>query len=188
MDAVDRVVFLGDYLDPYEGEDGMAEDIYENMMEIIALKQRNMEKVVLLKGNHDQHYASERFMELAGRQRFLDEVESASLAPGLRVNISETGLMGTPVSPWETVDVPVALVKPDFSEDDLTSEDGQLDQELKDLLLKNPVFSDDDASHPVYEDPWVVPPVYGARHILAKPEALEDEYFLCWPREAEDDD
>ena len=117
----------------------------------------------------------ERFMELAGRQRFLDEVESASLAPGLRVNISETGLMGTPVSPWETVDVPVALVKPDFSEDDLTSEDGQLDQELKDLLLKNPVFSDDAASHPVYEDPWVVPPVYGARHILAKPEALEDD-------------
>ena len=72
MDAVDRVVFLGDYLDPYEGEDGMAEDIYENMMEIIALKQRNMEKVVLLKGNHDQHYASERFMELAGGTR-MDE-------------------------------------------------------------------------------------------------------------------
>lgn len=72
MDAVDRVVFLGDYLDPYEGEDGVAEDIYENMMEIIALKQRNMEKVVLLKGNHDQHYASERFMELAGGTR-MDE-------------------------------------------------------------------------------------------------------------------
>ena len=52
LDAVDRVVFLGDYLDPYEGEDGVAEDIYENMMEIFALKQRNMEKVVLLKGKH----------------------------------------------------------------------------------------------------------------------------------------
>ena len=28
MDAVDRVVFLGDYLDPYEDEDGLADDIY----------------------------------------------------------------------------------------------------------------------------------------------------------------
>jgi predicted phosphodiesterase len=58
--TVDRVVFLGDYLDPYEGEEGLAEDIFENMMEIVRLKRNNREKVVLLKGNHDQHYASER--------------------------------------------------------------------------------------------------------------------------------
>ena len=69
LDAVDRVVFLGDYLDPYEGEEGLAEDIFENMMEIIELKQNNKEKVVLLKGNHDQHYASERFEEQAGGTR-----------------------------------------------------------------------------------------------------------------------
>ena len=69
LDIVDRVVFLGDYLDPYEDEDGLADDIYKNMMEIIELKQNNMEKIVLLKGNHDQHYASERFEELAGGTR-----------------------------------------------------------------------------------------------------------------------
>lgn len=69
MDDVDRVVFLGDYLDPYEDEDGVADDIYQNLMEIIALKRNNMEKVVLLKGNHAQHYASERFEELAGGTR-----------------------------------------------------------------------------------------------------------------------
>lgn len=69
IDEVDRVVFLGDYLDPYGDEDGLADDIYENLMEIIELKQKNMEKVVLLKGNHDQHYASERFDELAGGTR-----------------------------------------------------------------------------------------------------------------------
>ena len=69
LNAVDRVVFLGDYLDPYEGEDGLADDIFENLMEIIELKQNNKEKVVLLKGNHDQHYASERFEELAGGTR-----------------------------------------------------------------------------------------------------------------------
>ena len=69
LDVVDRIIFLGDYLDPYENEVGLAEDIYQNMMEIIDLKQENMEKVVLLKGNHDQHYASERFEELAGGTR-----------------------------------------------------------------------------------------------------------------------
>lgn len=69
IDNVDRVVFLGDYLDPYGDEDGLADDIFENMMEIIKLKQDNMDKVVLLKGNHDQHYASERFEELAGGSR-----------------------------------------------------------------------------------------------------------------------
>ena len=35
FDTVDRVVFLGDYLDPYEGEEGLADDIFENMMEIV---------------------------------------------------------------------------------------------------------------------------------------------------------
>ena len=69
LDFVDRVVFLGDYLDPYEEESELADDIFENMMEIVRLKQNNIEKVVLLKGNHDQHYASERFEELAGGSR-----------------------------------------------------------------------------------------------------------------------
>lgn len=69
MDEVDRVVFLGDYLDPYSGETGLADDIYENMMEIIELKRNNREKVVLLKGNHDQHYASKLFDQLAGGSR-----------------------------------------------------------------------------------------------------------------------
>ena len=53
LDAVDRVVFLGDYLDPYKDEDGLAKDIFENMMEIIELKRTNREKVVLLKGQGD---------------------------------------------------------------------------------------------------------------------------------------
>lgn len=69
LDTVDRVVFLGDYLDPYEGEDGLAEDIFENMMEIIELKRNNKEKVVLLKGNHDQHYYSKMFRDLAAGTR-----------------------------------------------------------------------------------------------------------------------
>lgn len=69
IDSVDKVVFLGDYLDPYHEEDGMADDIFENLLEIVELKRKNMGKVVLLKGNHDQHYYSELFRDLAGGTR-----------------------------------------------------------------------------------------------------------------------
>ena len=65
IDAVDRIVFLGDYLDPYEGESGLADDIFENFLQIVDLKRNNMEKVILLKGNHDQHYSSKIFEEFA---------------------------------------------------------------------------------------------------------------------------
>ncbi|MCR5714838.1 MAG: metallophosphoesterase [Bacteroidales bacterium] len=69
LDTVDRVVFLGDFLDPYKDENQIADDLFQNLMEIINLKKNNMEKVVLLKGNHDQHYASVRFKEVAGGTR-----------------------------------------------------------------------------------------------------------------------
>lgn len=67
LEAVDRVVFLGDYLDPYEYY--TADELYANLMEIIELKRREPEKVVLLKGNHDEHYASRLFRELGGGSR-----------------------------------------------------------------------------------------------------------------------
>lgn len=69
LEEVDRVVFLGDYLDPYADEDEVAGDIFENLQEIVTLKEKHPEKVVLLKGNHDQHYASELFRDEAGGTR-----------------------------------------------------------------------------------------------------------------------
>ncbi|MCR4716903.1 MAG: metallophosphoesterase [Lachnospiraceae bacterium] len=67
IDQVDRIIFLGDYLDPYpeEGKDYSPQEIFDNLMDIVDLKRNHMEKVVLLKGNHDQHYASEMFKFLA---------------------------------------------------------------------------------------------------------------------------
>ena len=67
IDQVDRIVFLGDYLDPYpeEGKDYSPQGLFDNLMDIIDLKRTNMDKVVLLKGNHDQHYASEIFRDMA---------------------------------------------------------------------------------------------------------------------------
>ena len=67
IEQVDRIVFLGDYLDPYpkEGKEYLPQGLFDNLMDIIDLKHDHMDKVVLLKGNHDQHYASEMFRELA---------------------------------------------------------------------------------------------------------------------------
>lgn len=67
IEQVDRIVFLGDYLDPYldNFEDYSPQSVFDNLMDIIDLKRTHMEKVVLLKGNHDQHYASEMFRYLA---------------------------------------------------------------------------------------------------------------------------
>lgn len=71
LKRVNRVVFLGDYLDPYknEGVEYTPDDVYQNFMEIIDLKRAYTDKVVLLKGNHDEHYCSETFRELAGGTR-----------------------------------------------------------------------------------------------------------------------
>ena len=71
IEQVDRIVFLGDYLDPYrdEGEVISRERVYDNLMEIIQLRQKQQEKVILLKGNHDQHYSSRRFYDLARGSR-----------------------------------------------------------------------------------------------------------------------
>jgi len=67
INEVERVVFLGDYLDPYpdEGEYFSSTKVFNNFKKIISLKQAHPDKVVLLKGNHDQHYASKVFCQLA---------------------------------------------------------------------------------------------------------------------------
>lgn len=67
IEKVDKVIFLGDYLDPYprKDRDYTFEWLLDNLMNIIDLKHSHMKKVVLLKGNHDQHYSSEEFCDLA---------------------------------------------------------------------------------------------------------------------------
>lgn len=52
------IVFLGDYLDPYWDENIELEDCLANFKEIIQFKNENIDKVVLLLGNHDLHYVT----------------------------------------------------------------------------------------------------------------------------------
>lgn len=60
MDDYDKVIFIGDYLDHYpdeweEGEHTRKNDI-DNFLEIIDLKTKYTDKVVLLKGNHKKNF------------------------------------------------------------------------------------------------------------------------------------
>ena len=49
-----RIVFVGDYLDPYEKIPN--EQLINNLNEIIQLKKERSDDVILLLGNHDLHY------------------------------------------------------------------------------------------------------------------------------------
>lgn len=53
---LEKIVFLGDYLDPYPHENITADTIIPNFKEIIQLKKQYPNKIVLLLGNHDLEY------------------------------------------------------------------------------------------------------------------------------------
>ena len=57
----EKIVFLGDYLDPYPWEWITRKMTIENFKEIIKYKKDNPEKVVLLLGNHDLAYYDRNF-------------------------------------------------------------------------------------------------------------------------------
>lgn len=55
----DRLVFLGDYCDPYDQMRNY--DVLFNLLEIIELKKKRQDDVILLLGNHDMHYIYDDF-------------------------------------------------------------------------------------------------------------------------------
>lgn len=62
INDVDKVVFLGDYLDPYSYEGITFEDSVQEFKDILNFKEQYPDKVVLLVGNHDMHYIRLDFM------------------------------------------------------------------------------------------------------------------------------
>jgi len=50
----DRFIFLGDYVDTHDNITGLEQ--VDNLRSIIAFKESNPDKVILLTGNHDYHY------------------------------------------------------------------------------------------------------------------------------------
>lgn len=53
-----KIVFLGDYLDPYE--EIPHKNLFGNLVEIIQLKKERPEEIILLLGNHDLHYITSK--------------------------------------------------------------------------------------------------------------------------------
>jgi predicted phosphodiesterase len=84
----DSVIFLGDYLDPYENEWIYWSDAYKGLLDIITLKREHPEKVVLLMGNHDLHYLypslrGSRYNEFQAekiRKTFVDNMDCFQMA------------------------------------------------------------------------------------------------------------
>lgn len=62
----DKVIFMGDYFDPYMGNISY-EDRLENFEKIVNLKGKEPEKYILLFGNHDLHYLLDDFFERYSR-------------------------------------------------------------------------------------------------------------------------
>lgn len=62
----DKIIFIGDYFDTHEGINGSVQ-LY-NFKEIAEYKKSNMEKVVLLIGNHDFHYLTPERERYSGFQ------------------------------------------------------------------------------------------------------------------------
>ena len=65
----EKVIFLGDYVDPYEFEGINTTKAIANFKNILSLKITNPDKVVLLLGNHDMGYLSDYYQALAGSSR-----------------------------------------------------------------------------------------------------------------------
>ncbi len=65
IDKYEKIIFLGDYLDPYDFEKISVEDSIDNFKEIINFKKKNKDKVTLLLGNHDCPYAFPKYYEFS---------------------------------------------------------------------------------------------------------------------------
>ena len=63
-----RIIFVGDYLDPYENISN--EQLINNLKEIIRLKKDMPDDVILLLGNHDLHYFCPDIPGSSGRYNY----------------------------------------------------------------------------------------------------------------------
>lgn len=85
LESSDKFIFIGDYFDTHYDE--TPEQQLSNFNDIVAFKKANMDKVILLVGNHDFHYLSGVNESYSGYQHswsknFNESLESA-LAEGL---------------------------------------------------------------------------------------------------------
>jgi hypothetical protein len=61
LDYAGRVIFLGDYTDPYPQEGFNQDGAYRDLVRIVDFKKKNPDRVTLLVGNHEMHYYDHRY-------------------------------------------------------------------------------------------------------------------------------
>ena len=106
------------------------------------------------------------FKTLASQLFFTGEEEYDQMKAYLDVDISQSGLGDVHFDEEKVVDVPAALML-DKKNPEPRKEDNSYTEALKDLLELNPVLKENETGEiNMEEDPWIVPPVYGARHLL----------------------
>ena len=75
VDKVDKIVFLGDYLDPYPNENIAWEDALHEFIRILQFKDSYNDKVILLTGNHDWNYINKEFPDCSRKNyKLLNEL------------------------------------------------------------------------------------------------------------------
>ena len=65
-----HVIFLGDYVDPYPQEGISPKDAFQELVDIIDFARKNIGTTTMLLGNHDMHYMSDLFRQLAEGTRY----------------------------------------------------------------------------------------------------------------------
>lgn len=90
----EHIVFLGDYLDPYEYEGVPLHEVFPRFEDILRLKHQFPDMVTLLLGNHDLQYLDERighsrfdgFHATRNRDMILGNVSSFQIALDMTVS------------------------------------------------------------------------------------------------------
>ena len=107
------------------------------------------------------------FKDLADKLSFTSAADYDKMDANLTVDISHSGLKTVSFDGEKKIDVPAALVMSSDPYSNLEDEGKQYRTELQKHLSLNPVFDENELEEVNQEeDPWVVPPVYGARHLL----------------------
>lgn len=101
----EHIVFLGDYLDPYEYEGVPLYEVFPRFEDILRLKHQYPDTITLLLGNHDLQYVDERighsrfdgFHASRNREMILDNARSFQIAldatiSGMRYLFSHAGI------------------------------------------------------------------------------------------------
>lgn len=55
-----HIIFLGDYLDPYDDEPFAPQNAFPQLEDIVEMKEKYPDTITLLLGNHDIHYLTEK--------------------------------------------------------------------------------------------------------------------------------